>query len=169
MSTRKTVLSIVIAAVLVVIICSVVAIVGLAYFVRSHVSAVEASDRTAIEEITHTRQRFAGQAPLIERTSDKDEEDAFVVHHPSPEAPRAHLEALRAVAYNPHGGKMLRVSIPFWILRMAPSSARFNILDSADVDVGRARLTIDDLERHGPGLVLDTKNRRGSRVLVWLE
>jgi len=33
----------------------------------------------------------------------------------------------------------------------------------------RVRLTLDDLERRGPGLILDQKDRHGSQVLVWTE
>jgi hypothetical protein len=62
---------------------------------------------------------------------------------------------------------MFRASIPFWILRLTPSD-RFN-LDAADFDMGRSHLSIADLEHHGPGIILDTDDARGSRVLVWLE
>ena len=166
--SQKTIVSIVIAAVLVAILFAVVAIAGLAYFVRSHVTAVEASDRAAVEEIAQARQRFAGQTPLIERRGDTDDDDQFVVHHPDASARAVPVQTLRVLAYNPRDERMVRVSIPFWILRLAPS-ARFNILDRADIDVGRARLTLDDLERHGPGIVLDATDHRGSKVLVWLE
>jgi len=39
-------------------------------------------------------------------------------------------------------------------------------------DDGRARLgepPLDDIERRGPGLILDQAERRGSQVLVWTE
>ena len=39
-----------------------------------------------------------------------------------------------------------------------------------DVDSDRLHLTVDDVERAGPGLILDTRDRRnGTLVLVWAE
>jgi hypothetical protein len=62
------------------------------------------------------------------------------------------------------------VQIPFWLLRMLPSKNLSLLNDEGiDIDTDRVRLTLDDLERRGPGLVLDTKDRRGSLVLVWTE
>jgi hypothetical protein len=37
------------------------------------------------------------------------------------------------------------------------------------VDSDRVNLKLEDLERMGPGLILDQKDRRGSEVLVWTE
>ena len=130
-------------------------------------TAVDAAEQTAIEEIARTRQRFAGQTPLLERRADSadDDDERFVVHHPGPASHARPVETLRILVYNPRDERMVRVNIPFWIIRVAPS-ARFNILEDADVDVGRARLTVEDLERLGPGLVLDTTDHRGARVLV---
>jgi hypothetical protein len=166
---KKTILAILGAAILIVLIFAVLAVVGVVYFFRTHVAAIEASDKTAIEEIARTRDRFAGQTPMIERShGEGDDFDRFVVHRPDPGAEPKPVEALRVLAYNPRDERMVRVRIPFWILRLAPRS-RFNLLEGTDVDLGRTRLTLDDLERHGPGLILDAKDRRGSQVLVWLE
>jgi hypothetical protein len=61
------------------------------------------------------------------------------------------------------------VSVPFWLIRLAPSK-HFSFSDSGfDFDSDRVRLSSDDLERLGPGLILDQKDRRGSHVLVWTE
>jgi hypothetical protein len=83
---------------------------------------------------------------------------------------RQKLESLRVLAYDRHAGKLVRVSIPFWLLRMAPSKNLSFLNDNGiDVDSDRVRLTVDDLERRGPGLLIDSQDRRGSLVLVWTE
>jgi hypothetical protein len=62
------------------------------------------------------------------------------------------------------------VQIPFWLLHMVPSKHLSLLNDEGiDIDTDRVRLTLDDLERRGPGLILDAKDRRGSLVLVWTE
>ena len=74
------------------------------------------------------------------------------------------------MAYDKHARKLVRVSIPFWLLRMAPSRHVSFLNDSGiDFDSDRVHLTLEDLERRGPGLILDQADRRGSQVLVWTE
>ena len=36
-----------------------------------------------------------------------------------------------------------------------------------DVDLAKLRLTVEDLERFGPTLILDQKDSDGARVLIW--
>jgi hypothetical protein len=36
-----------------------------------------------------------------------------------------------------------------------------------NIDLEELHLTVDDLERYGPTLILDHKNEEGERVLVW--
>jgi hypothetical protein len=38
-----------------------------------------------------------------------------------------------------------------------------------DFDSDRVHLTMEDVDRRGPGLLLDQADRRGSQVLVWTE
>jgi hypothetical protein len=54
---------------------------------------------------------------------------------------------------------------------MMPSGGRFSLLkdNGINFDSERTRLTVEDLERHGAGLVLDHRNARGAQVLVWTE
>jgi hypothetical protein len=37
------------------------------------------------------------------------------------------------------------------------------------VDLAKMHLTVEDLERFGPTLILDHQDRKGSHVLVWSE
>ena len=114
------------------------------------------------------RARFAGQQPLIEIRKD----DEPLLHRDAlravPAAPK--LDTLRVLAYDTRAGKLVHVSIPFWLLRLAPSRHMTFLSDSGiDFDSDRVHITLDDLERRGPGLILDQADRRGSQVLVWAE
>jgi len=53
---------------------------------------------------------------------------------------------------------------------MMPSK-NFSFLNDngIDFDSERVHLNLEDLERRGPGLILDQADRRGSQVLVWSE
>lgn len=74
-------------------------------------------------------------------------------------------EALWVLVWDEDEQKIVRLSLPFWLLRMSPKGID---IDVNDVDLGKLRLSVDDLERAGPGplLIRDDKN---SRVLVWTE
>ena len=87
------------------------------------------------------------------------------------EMPSKPLETLRVLAYDPDAEKLVRVSIPFWLLRLAPTNKRMSFLsdNGIDFDSDRVHLSLDDLERRGPGLVVDHTDRRGSLLLVWTE
>jgi uncharacterized membrane protein len=166
---KKTVLAVIGGIVLVVIIFIVAAIGGMAYFVRSHIQAQQTTTETASEEFAKARARFEGQHPMIERTRRDDDDEQFVIHRPEASARRSEVQTLRALAFEHDRERLVRIAIPFWLLRLAPSGKGFSFMQDSDIDLGRTRLTIDDLERHGPGLILDTHDRRGSDVLVWVE
>jgi hypothetical protein len=164
--------SILIASVIIVGVVAVTAVGGTAFFIYRHVNASFTPSENAETEFGQARGRFAGQQPLIELRRD----DEPVLHRDllkrqaEADGDGRKLESLRVLAYDPRERKLVRVSIPFWLLRLAPSK-RFSFLNDngIDFDSDRVRLTVEDLERRGPGLILDQKDRKGSQVLVWTE
>jgi hypothetical protein len=72
------------------------------------------------------------------------------------------------MAFDPDDGGFVQLRIPFWLLRMQPDNAKID-LGGQRVDLEDLKLTVQDLERFGPALVLDQKNRGGDRVLVWTQ
>lgn len=170
MSARKTWISILIASVIIVVLLAIAVVGGTAFFIYRHVHAEFTNENTAAQEFAGARARFAAERPLIEIQGNKDP----IVHRDLiPANASAHrIESLRVLAYDDRAGKLVRVSIPFWLLRMMPSRHLSFLNDEGidvDIDADRVRLTIDDIERRGPGLILDEKDRRGSQVLVWAE
>jgi hypothetical protein len=167
-STRKTWISVLIASVIIVGLLAVAAIGGTAFFIYRHVNTQFTPSDNADQQFAEARARFTGQQPLIEIRKD----DEPVLHREviPTSLPAAKLDTLRVMAYDGHERKLVRVSIPFWLLRMAPSRHMSFLSDSGiDFDSDRVHLTLDDLERRGPGLILDQADRRGSQVLVWTE
>ncbi len=167
-SSRKTWVSVLIAAVIIIGMLAAAAVGSTAFFFYRHVHTEVTPSGNAAQQFAEARARFAGQQPLIEIQTD----DRALLHReviPASGSP-AKLTALRVLAYDTHGSKLVNVSIPFWLLRMAPSR-RFSLRNEmgVDFDSDRVHLTLDDLERRGPGLILDQADRRGSQVLVWAE
>jgi len=168
-SSRRTWISIVIAGVVIVGILAAAAVGGTAFFIFRHVHTQFTPSENAEERFREARERFAGQQALIEIPRDHDQAR---VHREAIPASRStvKLEALRVLAYDVRARKLVNVSIPFWLLRLAPAN-KFSFLNDngIDFDSDRVHLTIEDLERRGPGLILDQADRRGSHVLVWTE
>ena len=75
-------------------------------------------------------------------------------------------DQLRILAFDPSDGRMVQVSVPFWLLRMKSHNATID-LNGSRMDLEDLRLTIQDLERQGPALIVDHQAPDGDRVLVW--
>jgi hypothetical protein len=134
------------------------------YFFSQHMDTRKVTASTATAEFDKVRAQFTGSKPLIEL----DERGDLLrtnTDRPLPTDPRP-LEALHIMAYDPDDGGLVQFKIPFWILRMQPDNAKID-LGGQRVDLEDLKLTVDDLERFGPAMVLDQRSRGGDRVLVW--
>lgn len=136
------------------------------YFFSQHIDTRKVTASTATEEFDKVRSRFTGTKPLIEL----DERGDLLrtnTDRPLPARPQE-LEALHIMAFDPDDGGFVQLRIPFWLLRMQPDNAKID-LGGQRVDLEDLKLTVQDLERFGPALVLDQKSRGGDRVLVWTQ
>ena len=144
---------------------ALVAVVGGAVFYMSrHIETKAATPASAAREFEAVRSGFAGQRPLIEL----DKNGRFLranTDRPAP-ANAAVPDQLRILAFDPGDGRMVQVSVPFWLLRMKSHNATID-LNGSRMDLEDLRLTIQDLERQGPALIVDHQAPDGDRVLVW--
>jgi hypothetical protein len=164
--TKKTWISILIAGVIIVGLLAITVVGGTAYFFYHHINARFTNQEHADQTFAETRARFAGQQPLVELTRGDEEP----VIHRDRSAARHELNALHALVYDRNAGKLTHVDVPGWLLRLMSGGGHVRIanLDMFGDD-DRAKLTLEDLERHGPGLVMDVRRRYGSQLLVWTE
>jgi hypothetical protein len=150
---------------------------GAIYEFRAHVKNEFVESATAEQEFIRQRERFKGQQPLVEFVGgDRDNDDQATVHRPAAMAPRARITALRVLIYDLSGGHLIHADVPGWLLRMMPNG-RFGGWDDKGPPMipggyndqfARHRITIEDIERHGLGLVLEGHNRN-TRILIWSE
>jgi hypothetical protein len=168
-SSRRTWVSVLIASIIIIGMLAFAVVGGTAYFFYRHINAQFTPPERADSEFASARARFAGQKPLIEIRRD----DEPILHRellPPGGTPARPLVSLRVLAYDTRAQKLVHVTIPFWLMRMAPGRRVSFLNDNGiDFDSDRVHLTLEDLERRGPGLILDQANRRGSQVLVWTE
>ncbi len=164
--SKRTWISIAIAALIIVGVLGLALVGGIAYFVYDHVRTQITTPGTAAAEFERERGRFIGQEPLIEIHEESNE--SIVRRHPDAPAHSAdQIEAIHALAFDPKARKLVRVSIPMWLLRLMPQGRVRLFGSDSDFDSARMRLTLADIERHGRGLILDSRMDNGTQVLVW--
>jgi hypothetical protein len=143
----------------------VAAVGSMIYFVTSNIHSEEVSEARVIERFERERQRFSGRQPLVQIV----DRDAVEVHRPAAiDAAGPGLVAVRILVYDPRSERITNVRIPFAAIRWMPSG-RFSIGSAGRIDWERSNLTVDDLERFGPGLILDHEDASGTRALIWTE
>ena len=149
-----------------IVVCGILGVIAMAaaglWFVKSHVDIRSTTVAAATEDFQAIRQRYASMKPLIEL----DERGHFLRANADRPAGTQRPQTLHVMAFDPDDGKVVRMELPFWILRLKSGGARFDI-GRSNVDLARMRITVEDLERYGPILILDQKDTDGSRVLVW--
>jgi hypothetical protein len=150
-----------------VVVVGILGIVAMAaaslYYVSRHVDTKEVSPAMASREFDEVRARFASQKPLIE-LDDRGDLVRTNPDRPTQKTPEP-LEQINVLAFDPDEGRIVRVSIPFWLLRLKVGSTID--LNHGRIDLEDLKMSVEDLERYGPTLIIDHSSRRGERVLVW--
>ena len=116
---------------------------------------------TSFDEVAGT---FQGRRPLYEL----DPQDRPVLTTELGALPSAPLPStsLMVQAWKPADERLVRLSLPFWLLKFSPDHLRVSG-NRGDFDLHGLQLDIEQLQRIGPALVLDYRNQDGVRVLLW--
>jgi hypothetical protein len=155
----------VVAGVFVAGILGIVAMAALGvYFFSQHIDTREVSPASASMEFEEIKVRFTDQKPLIEL----DERGHLVRSNPDRPAAMTPTrpDQLNILAFDPDDGRIVKITIPFWLLRLKLGGTTIDFNDR-QMDLEDLRLTVEDLERFGPTLIVDHKSTSGERVLVW--
>ena len=141
---------------------------------RQHVHTEAVPKQTAEQEFDRQRNRFAGQRPLVQVTKTTDDDSNVVVHRPPETAQRHTLQAIRAITYDERNGRLVTIDVPVWLARWALSGEndrgrRRVTFGDGTVEFESGDLRFEDIERNGPGLIVDATDERGAQVLVWAE
>jgi hypothetical protein len=156
---------IVVAVVAIGILC-VIAVAGVGlYFFSRHVETQALSAADAETRFAEVRQRFETARPLIEL----DERGDLLRTNPERQTPddAPTPTTLYVMAYDEGDSRIVRLSVPFWLLRLQKRGHAVVDLGGRRLDLEELKLTVEDLERLGPTLIVDHRDRRGAHVLVW--
>jgi hypothetical protein len=155
----------VVLGVLVTCVVAVIAIVGVGFYVFTrHIETRTVTPATASREFEEVKTQFAGQKPLVEL----DRQGNFVRSNPDRPASRNGRtpEQLNVMAFDPDDDRVVRIQIPFWLLRLKSGSSAINF-NGRRMDLEDLKLSVAELERFGPTLIVDHSSTDGKRVLVW--
>jgi hypothetical protein len=144
----------------------IVALIGFGvYYVGHHVHTGPATLAEAQRQFDEIRSHYAGRPPLVEFTGGAESEP--VVHREALTNTEANLQSLDVLVWDNRQGRLVRVSIPFWLVRL--SNGRFNVSGARlPSEFDGTHLTPAELERYGPGLLLDFEQPGHGRVLALL-
>lgn len=117
----------------------------------------------ADEVFEEVHRRFASKAPLLQVKGRALSQR----NPPAADAPRTSLTTLHVVAWDEREAKLARIEVPFWLIRLKETPIQFGTY-ATGLDRLRISLTAADLERYGPGIVLDVDDG-GERALLWVE
>ena len=163
---RRTWLQVAIAAIVVLAIAAIAVVGGATVFFYRHFRSDVVQADTAAERIAAARARF-GSSPAFLRV---DADGRTAVNGREDGGSHEPLSTLRALAFDPRSGKLIDISIPFWLLRLVPNGRiSLDANSGIDFDAERLNLNLGALEALGPGLVLDHSQPSGTRMLVWTE
>jgi len=134
------------------------------YFVASHIDTERVSSAEAMRAFDDARAEFKEMKPLFELDNSERAQPTRVLREIPSGTTRP--DDLWIMAWDPDDGRMLKISLPFWMLRMGRRNLDVHH-DETGFDLEDLDLDVEELERIGPTLVFDLRAPEGERVLVW--
>lgn len=145
-----------------VLVIGVLALMGTgAYLFFRHLETRTVSQIGARAQFDTVRARFVARPPLVEIGNIKAGEVRVnrLVHPEGRQASTLHFLTWE------RDGQLLSADVPVWLMRFSS----LNIASRLGIAPSKFQLTVDDLKRYGPGVVVDYRPAGGDQVLIWLD
>ncbi len=130
-------------------------------FVR-HLSTATAEEAETLKKFDEIRARFGSRAPLIEVINPRAG-DVRVNRLEDPQ--HRTVNTIHILAWQSEGGQRIEADLPLWLMKFSS----LNILSRLGVAPERWRLTVADIERYGPGIVVELREPGEKDVLIWVQ
>lgn len=131
-------------------------------FFRERVTIARDTPTTeALGTFAAQKAKFADAGPLL--VLDERRRPAYA---PGAEARRraGAVSDLHVLVWNADQSELVTVTVPMWLLRLKSGPIAFG--EYVTIGDGGVHLSPQDLDRHGPGVVLDFESPEGDRVLL---
>jgi hypothetical protein len=133
-----------------------------AYFVLRHMEKRAGSEADAVRAIDTVKARFGSRPPLVE-IIDPQRADLRINRPVEASAPR--VDTIHVINWKSDTGELIRTDVPLWLMRFST----LNIASQLGIAPEKFRLTVGDVERYGPGIVVDYGSQGAFRILVWVD
>jgi len=149
------------------IVVAIIAIVGVfagtgTYFVLRSLVKTTSSEAAANEEMDAVRKRYAPRPPLLEIINPRTGDIRINREEGAAAAP---VGTVHIVNWKSEDGELVRTEVPLWLMRFSS----VNVLSKLGLTPARFRLTVDDIVRYGPGVIVDYRSAGAFRALVWVD
>jgi hypothetical protein len=166
MSARRRWPYVLLGVAILVVFIGIGAIITTVAWFQENMQVEDATERDAQAEFDTLLQRFGGREPLLEMRNG-------VPHYTkgresTPIVANAGLSTLNVLVWDPDDQRLARIALPFWLLRLKSDPIRLGAYASG-LDEGGVSLRPEDIEKYGPGVIIDTGSSGDERVLVWAQ
>lgn len=133
-----------------------------AYFVFRHMETRAGGEADAMQAIEAVKARFGSRPPLVEIA---DPRRADIRINRPVESSAVHVDTIHIINWKSETREVARTEVPLWLMRFST----VNIASQLGIAPAQFRLTVSDIERYGPGIIVDYGSAGEFRMLVWVE
>jgi len=133
-----------------------------AYYVMRNLEERPAGEAEAVKLIEGVKARFGPRPPLIEVA---DPRRADVRINRAADASATRVDTIHVLNWKSETSELSRVEMPLWLMRFSS----INLASNLNIIPAKLSLTVADVERYGPGIIVDYGSPGTSRVLVWVD
>jgi hypothetical protein len=146
-----------------VVVLGLAALAGMgAYFVLRHVDTRSANAVEAQREFDAVHAKFGARPPLIE-VVDLAKADIRINRLTHPDGRRA--STMHVLTWNADDDELFRTDAPVWLMRFST----LNVASQLGIAPEKFRLTVEDVQRYGPGIVIDFSRPGKIHALLWVD
>jgi hypothetical protein len=133
-----------------------------AYHVFRHLERRSATEAQTLADFDAVHARFGARPPLIE-VIDPRAGDIRVNRLES--GGGTPIDTFHVLSWKVENHELLKTQAPVWLLRFNSVT----MLSAAGLVPGKFRVTLDDIRRYGPGILVDYGPPGSNRVLIWVD
>ena len=159
---QKRHVNIILGVLAVFVVCAVVLVAGGLWFAMSVFHPQDADEQAATAAFNTVRSQFANAEPIFAMRA-----GGPVLTRPLPASPRQDLHTLHILNWDPDDESLMRTDLPFALLRL--KEGPIEVVDSEAGEPRGLSLSVGDIERFGPALLMDEELEDKHRLLIWTE
>jgi hypothetical protein len=133
-----------------------------AYHVFRHMERRTTTEVQTLADFDAVHARFGTRPPLVEIV---DPRSGDIRINRVEAAGARPIDTLHILSWNADDHELLKTQAPVWLLKFNT----LTMLSRLGIGPEKFRLTVDDIRRYGPGIVVDYGPAGSTRVLIWVD